>query len=99
MKYLAFSEFTYNNPNGPGYCQISTKSIYPIIIITGKTNLSLIQNTMDYGFVDQIFLSPDCREITNDTLRAQVCNLTKNNNCYAKFFSINPKYNEDNGEY
>ena len=89
-KYLAFSEFIYNNPNGSGYCQISTEYTYPRIIITGQTDLSLIQNSMDYGFVDRIFLSPDCKEITNDTLRAQMCNLTKNNDYYAKFFNINP---------
>ena len=96
---MAFSEFIYNNPNGPGYCQISIESIYPRIIIIRQTNISLIQNVVDYSFVDRIFLSPDCREITNDTLIAHICNLTKNNNCYAKFFSISPEYNEDNGEY
>ena len=31
-KYLTFSEFIYNNPNGPGYCQTSTESIYPIFV-------------------------------------------------------------------
>ena len=36
IKYLTFSEFIYNNPNGPGYCQTSTKSIYPRVIITKK---------------------------------------------------------------
>ena len=32
-KYLTFSEFIYNNPNGNGYYQTSTESIYPRIII------------------------------------------------------------------
>ena len=36
-KYLTFSEFIYNNPNGDGYYQTSTESIYPRIIITKKT--------------------------------------------------------------
>ena len=54
---------------------------------------------MDFGFVDQIFLSSNCREIINDTLRAQLCKLTGSQNCYAKFFSICLEYNEDKGEY
>ena len=94
-KYLAFSEFIYNNPNGHGYFQISIESIYPRIIIKHQTDPLFIQNTMDFGFVDQIFLSSDCREIINDTL----CKQTGSHNCYAKFFSISPKYIEDKGEY
>ena len=35
-KYLTFSEFIYNNPNGDGYYQTSTESIYPRIIITKR---------------------------------------------------------------
>ena len=54
---------------------------------------------MDFGFVGQIFLSSNCREIINDTLRAQLCKLTGSRNCYAKLFSISPEYNEDKGEY
>ena len=54
---------------------------------------------MDFGFVDQICLSFDCREIINDTLRAQLCKLIGSQNCYAKFFSISLEYNEDKGEY
>ena len=34
---------------------------------------------------------------SHDTSKSQLCNLTQNQNCYAKFFSINPEYNEDNG--
>ena len=37
-KYLTFSKFIYNNPNGNGYYQTSTESIYPRIIITKKTD-------------------------------------------------------------
>ena len=33
-KYLTFSEFIYNNPNGLGYFQTTISSIYPRIIIT-----------------------------------------------------------------
>ena len=35
-KYLTFSDFIYNNPNGDGYYQTSTESIYPRIIIKKK---------------------------------------------------------------
>ena len=35
-KYLTFSEFIYNNPNGDGYYQTSTDSIYLRIIITKR---------------------------------------------------------------
>ena len=31
-KYLTFSEFIYNNPNGDGYYQTSTEFIYPRMI-------------------------------------------------------------------
>ena len=51
-KYLTFSEFIYNNPNGDGYYQTSTESIYLRIIITKKTDPSFIQDAMDFGFVD-----------------------------------------------
>ena len=51
-KYLTFSEFIYNNPNGPGYCQISIEYIYPRIIIIEKIDPLVIQNAMDFGFVD-----------------------------------------------
>ena len=98
-KYLAFLEFIYNNPNGHGYFQISTKLIYPRIIIKDKTNPLFKQNAMNFGYVDQIFLSSDCKEIINDTLIAQLCKLTGSQNCYAKFFTISPKYNKDKGEY
>ena len=54
---------------------------------------------MDFGFIDQIFLRSDCREIINDTLRAQLCKLTGSHNGYAKFFSIRLEYKEDKGEY
>ena len=75
-KYLTFSEFIYNNPNGDGYYQISTESIYPRIIITKKTDPLFIQDAMDFGFVDRIYLSPNCEEILNYTLRTQLCKMT-----------------------
>ena len=37
-KYLTFSKFIYNNPNGDGYYQTSTESIYQRIINTKKTD-------------------------------------------------------------
>ena len=95
--YLTFSEFIYNNPNGKGYYQTSIESIYPRIMITDQANLILIQNAIDYGFVDRIYLSKDCNEILYDTLKSQLCNLTQNQNCYAKFFTNSPEYNEDSG--
>ena len=75
-KYLPFSKSIYNNPNRHGYFQISIESIYPRIIIKDQTDPLFIQNAIDFGFVDQIFLSSYCREIINDTLRAQLCKLT-----------------------
>ena len=51
-KYLTFSKFIYNNPNGDGYYETSTESIYPRIIITKKTDPLFIQDAMDFGFVD-----------------------------------------------
>ena len=51
-KYLTLSEFIYNNQNGLGYCQSSTKSIYPRIIIIEKIDPIFIQNAMDFSFVD-----------------------------------------------
>ena len=96
-RYLTFSEFIYNNPNGDGYYQTSTESIYPRIIITKKTDPSFIQDTMDFGFVDKIYLSPNCEEILNDTLRTQLCKMTGHQNFYIKFFTISPEYNEDIG--
>ena len=95
--YLAFTKFIYNNPNGKGYYQTSIESIYPRIIITDQADLILIQNAIDYGFVDRIYLSKDCNEIPYDSLKSQLCNLTQNHNCYAKFFNFNPEYNKDNG--
>ena len=38
-------------------------------------------------------------EILNDTLIIQLYQLTRTQNYYARFFSNNPKYNEDTGEY
>ena len=38
-------------------------------------------------------------EILNDTLRTQLYQLIRTHNYYARFFSINPEYNEDIGEY
>ena len=54
---------------------------------------------MDFGFVDRIYLSPDCMEIINEILKTQLYKLTKTQKCYAKFFSISPEDNEDNEEY
>ena len=96
-KYLTFSEFIYNKPNGNGYYQTSTKSIYPRIIITKKTDPLFIQDAMDFGFVDRIYLSPNCDEIFNDTLRIQLCNMTGHPSFYIQFFTISPEYNEDSG--
>ena len=59
-KHLAFSEFIYNNPNGNGYYQTSTESIYPRIIITKTTDPLFIQDVMDFDFIDRIYLSPNC---------------------------------------
>ena len=42
-KYLTFSEFIYNNPNGDEYYQTSTESIYPRIIITKRLILYLFK--------------------------------------------------------
>ena len=96
-KYLTFSKFIYNNPNGNGYYQTSTESIYPRIIITKKTNHLFVEDAMDFGFVDRIYLSPNCEEILNDTLRIQLCKMTGHQSVYIKFFTISPKYNEDSG--
>ena len=96
-KYLTFSEFIYNNPNGDGYYQTSTESIYSRIITTKKTDPSFIQDAMDFGFVDRIYLSPNCEEILNDTLRTQLCKMTGHQSFYIKFFTISPEYNEDIG--
>ena len=96
-EYLTFSEFIYNNPNGNGYYQTSTESIYPRIIITKKTDPSFIQDAMDFDFVDRIYLSPNCEEILNDTLRTQLCKMTGHQSFYIKFFTISPEYNEDVG--
>ena len=74
--YLAFSEFIYNNSNGKRYYQTSIESIYLRIMITDQADHILIQNAIDYGFVDQIYLSKDCNEIPYDTLKSQLCNLT-----------------------
>ena len=46
-------------------------------------------------FVDRIYLSPNCEEILNDTLRSQLCKMTGHQCVYIKFFTISPEYNED----
>ena len=96
---MTFFEFITNNPNGPGYYQTSTESIYPRIIITEKIDPIFIQNAMDFSFVDRIYLSSNCMEIHNDTLRTQLYQFTRTQNYYARFFSISLEYNEDTGEY
>ena len=48
-RYLTFSEFIYNNPNGDGYYHTFTESIYPRIIIT-KKDRSLIHSRC-HGFL------------------------------------------------
>ena len=98
-KYLTLSEFIHNNSNGPSYFQTSFESIYPKIIITEKIDPIFVQNAMDLGFVDRIFLSSYCMEILNDTLITQLSQLTRTQNYYVRFFSISPEYNEDTGEY
>ena len=75
-KYLTFSDIIYNNPNGNGYYQTSIESIYPRIIITKNTDPLFVKNVMDFGFVDWIYLSPNCDKILNDTLIIQLCNMT-----------------------
>ena len=96
-KYLNFFKFIYNNPNGNGYYQTSTESIYQRIIITKKTDPLFIQDSMDSGFVDRIYLSPNCDEILNDTLRIKLCNMTEHQSFYIKLFTISPGYNEGSG--
>ena len=83
------------NGNGYYHYQTSTEFIYPIIIITKKTYSLFIQDAMDFGFVDRIYLSPNCDEILNDTLRIQLCNMIEHQSFYIKFFTISPEYNED----
>ena len=51
---------------------------------------------MDFGFVDRIYLSPNCEEILNDTLKIRLCNMTGHQSFYIKLFTISPEYNEDN---
>ena len=94
-KYLTFFKFIYNNPNGDGYYQTSTVSIYPRIIITKKTDPLFVQAAIDFGFVDRIYLSPNYAEILNDTLRTQLCKMTGHQSVNIKFFTISPEYNED----
>ena len=89
-KYLTFFEFIYYNPNGDGYYQTSTESIYPRIIITKKIDPLFIQDVMDFDFVDRIYLSPNCEEIPNDTLRTQLCKMTGHQSVYIKFFTFSP---------
>ena len=89
-KYLTFSEFIYNNLNGNGYYQTSTESIYPRIIITKKTDPLFVQDAMDFGFVDRIYLSLNYEEILNDTLRIQLCKMIGHQSVYIKFFTISP---------
>ena len=51
-KKLTFSKFIYNNPNGDGHYQTSTKSIYLRIIITKKTDPLFIQDAgFQYAFL------------------------------------------------
>ena len=52
---------------------------------------------MDFSFVDRIYLSPNCEEILNDTLRIQLCKMIGHQSVYIKFFTISPKYNKDSG--
>ena len=99
IKYLTFSELIYNNPNELGYCQTSTESIYPRIIIIEKIDPIFVQNAMDFGFVDRIYLSSDCMEILNDSLITQLYQLIRTQNYYARFFSISSEYNENTREY
>ena len=94
---MTFSEFIYNNPNGDGYYQTSIESIYPRIIITKKIDPLFIQDAMDFGFVDLIYLSPNCEEILNDTLRTQLCKMIGHQSVYIKFFTISSEYNVDIG--
>ena len=70
-----------------------------MIIITKKIDPISIQKAMDFSFVDRIYLSSYSMEILNDTLRTQLYQLTRTQNYYARFFSINPEYNEDTKEY
>ena len=53
----------------------------------------------NFGFVDRTYLSSDCMEILNDTLRTQSYQLTRTQNYYARSFTITLEYNEDTGEY
>ena len=50
---------------------------------------------MNFGFVDRIYLSLNCDEILNDTLRIQLCNMKEHQSFYIKIFTISPEYNED----
>ena len=52
---------------------------------------------MDFGFVDRIYLSPNCEEILNDTFRTQLCKMRGHQSVYIKFFIISLEYNEDIG--
>ena len=88
---MSFSEFIYNNPNGNGYYRTSTESIYQ------KIDNLFIQVAMDFGFVVQVYVTPNCDEILNDTLRIQLYNMTGHQSFYIKFFTIDPEYNEDSG--
>ena len=97
IKYLTFSKFIYNNPNGNGYYQTFIESIYSRIIITKKNDSLFVQDAMNFGFVDQIYLSLNCDEILNDTLRIQLYNMTGHQSFYIKFFTISPEYNKDSG--
>ena len=97
--HLTFSKFIYNNPNGNEYYQTFTESIYSRIIITKKTDHLFVQDAMDFGFVNRIYLSLNCDEILNDTREIQLCNMTGHQSFYIKFFTINSEYNEDSGIY
>ena len=52
---------------------------------------------MDFGFVDRIYLIPNCEEILNDTFITQLCKMRGHQSVYIKFFIISPEYNEDIG--
>ena len=61
------------------------------------TDPLFVQDAMDFGFVDRIYLSPNCEEILNDTLRTQLCKMTSHQSVFIKFFTISAEYNEDIG--
>lgn len=75
-------------------------SIYPRVVCIKESNPEFVRKLRDFGYFDILYLNANLKELFcfNLTLVGKISQYAHKKNVCLKFYTINPKY-DDEGEY